>query len=36
MEEWRLIDLGLADPYMAQTFYDAVALAINRGFPKTR
>jgi lipoate-protein ligase A len=30
MEEWRLIDLGLADPYMAQTFYDAVALAINR------
>ncbi|MEM1547171.1 MAG: biotin/lipoate A/B protein ligase family protein [Candidatus Methanomethylicia archaeon] len=31
MEEWRLIDLGFADPYMAQTFYDAVALAINRG-----
>ncbi len=31
MEEWRLIDLGLAEPYMAQTFYEAVAEGINRG-----
>lgn len=31
MEEWRLIDLGKAEPYMAQTFYEAVAYAIDRG-----
>ncbi len=32
MENWRLIDLGYAEPYMAQTFYEAVAEALNRGF----
>ena len=30
MENWRLIDLGKADPYSAQTFYEAVAEAIHR------
>ena len=30
MEQWRLIDLGKADPYMAQTFYEAVAEAVHR------
>jgi len=31
MESWRLIDLGRAEPLAAQTFYEAVALAISRG-----
>lgn len=31
MEEWRLIDLGSAEPLIAQGFYEAVALAIDRG-----
>jgi len=31
MESWRLIDLGRAEPLIAQTFYEAVALAIDRG-----
>jgi len=31
MENWRLIDLGMAEPYVAQCFYEAVALAIDRG-----
>jgi len=30
LEKWRLIDLGKADPYMAQTFYEAVAEAVHR------
>jgi lipoate-protein ligase A len=30
MEIWRLIDLGRAEPLEAQTFYEAVALAISR------
>jgi len=25
MEVWRLIDLGMAEPLLAQTFYEAVA-----------
>ncbi|KON31519.1 hypothetical protein AC482_00585 [miscellaneous Crenarchaeota group-15 archaeon DG-45] len=29
MEIWRLIDLGKAEPYMAQTFYEAVAQAVD-------
>ena len=31
MEEWRLIDLGFAEPLIAQAFYEAVAIAIDRG-----
>jgi lipoate-protein ligase A len=31
MESWRLIDLGRTEPLAAQTFYEAVALAISRG-----
>ncbi len=31
MEEWRLIDLGTAEPYVAQTFYEAVAHAVDGG-----
>ena len=31
MEEWRLIDLGSAEPLIAQGFYEAVALAVDRG-----
>ncbi len=31
MEEWRLIDLGSAEPLIAQTFYEAVAEAVHRG-----
>jgi lipoate-protein ligase A len=30
LEKWRLVDLGRADPYMAQTFYEAVAEAVHR------
>jgi len=30
-EEWRLIDLGIAEPLVAQAFYEAVALAVDRG-----
>ena len=30
LEQWRLIDLGKADPYMAQTYYEAVAEAVHR------
>lgn len=30
MEAWRLIDLGLAEPLVAQAFYEAVAEAIHR------
>lgn len=31
MEAWRLIDLGLAEPLVAQAFYEAVAEALHRG-----
>lgn len=31
MERWRLIDLDRAEPLIAQTFYEAVALAVDRG-----
>lgn len=31
MEIWRLIDLGFSEPYIAQTFYEAVAEAVHRG-----
>lgn len=31
MEVWRLIDLGLAEPLVAQAFYEAVAEALHRG-----
>lgn len=31
METWRLIDLGLADPLIAQTFYESVAHAVDKG-----
>jgi len=31
MEVWRLIDLGMAEPFLAQTFYEAVALAVDTG-----
>ncbi|HEX9914346.1 MAG TPA: biotin/lipoate A/B protein ligase family protein [Candidatus Bathyarchaeia archaeon] len=31
MEYWRLIDLGKAEPYTAQAFYEAVAEAVHRG-----
>ena len=30
MEQWRLIDLDYVDPYMAQTFYEAVAEAVHQ------
>lgn len=30
MENWRLIDLGKAEPLVAQTFYEAVAEAVHR------
>lgn len=33
MEVWRLVDPGLAEPYMAQTFYEAVAQAVDGGEP---
>jgi len=31
MEQWRLLDLGYAEPLLAQTFYEAVAEAVHRG-----
>ncbi|MBS7653404.1 MAG: biotin/lipoate A/B protein ligase family protein, partial [Candidatus Bathyarchaeia archaeon] len=31
MEAWRLIDLGLVEPLVAQAFYEAVAEALHRG-----
>jgi lipoate-protein ligase A len=31
LETWRLIDLGKAEPYKAQTFYEAVAEAVHQG-----
>jgi len=31
LESWRFIDLGRAEPLMAQTFYEAVAVAVDRG-----
>jgi lipoate-protein ligase A len=31
VEQWRLIDLGHAEPHTAQTFYEAVAEAVHRG-----
>ncbi|MBS7655613.1 hypothetical protein KEJ50_03835 [Candidatus Bathyarchaeota archaeon] len=31
MERWRLIDLGLLEPFKAQTFYEAVAFAVDKG-----
>jgi lipoate-protein ligase A len=31
LEKWRLLDLGKAEPYTAQTFYEAVAEAVHRG-----
>lgn len=31
METWRLIDLGRAEPIIAQTFYEAVAQAVDDG-----
>ncbi|MGB9622756.1 MAG: lipoyl protein ligase domain-containing protein, partial [Candidatus Bathyarchaeia archaeon] len=31
MELWRLIDLGKVEPYVAQTFYEAVAESVERG-----
>ena len=31
MESWRLIDLGNPDPYVAQSFYEAVAESVERG-----
>ena len=31
MEEWRLIDLGYQEPLMAQCFYEAVAICVDRG-----
>jgi lipoate-protein ligase A len=30
-ENWRLIDLGAPEPLIAQTFYEAVAEAVDRG-----
>jgi lipoate-protein ligase A len=30
MEQWRLLDLGHCEPYVAQTFYEAVAEAVHR------
>ncbi|HID16685.1 TPA: lipoate--protein ligase family protein [Candidatus Bathyarchaeota archaeon] len=31
METWRLIDLGMVEPLKAQTFYEAVASAVDKG-----
>jgi len=31
METWRLIDLGKAEPLIAQTFYEAVARSVDSG-----
>ena len=31
LQTWRFIDLGKTEPYRAQTFYEAVALAVDRG-----
>ncbi|HDI01634.1 MAG TPA: hypothetical protein ENF78_04325 [Candidatus Bathyarchaeota archaeon] len=31
VEEWRLIDLGPQEPYMAQCFYEAVAICVDKG-----
>jgi len=31
MEVWRLIDLGMAEPVLAQTFYEAVAFSVDKG-----
>ena len=31
METWRLLDLGAREPYMAQTFYEAVAKTVGSG-----
>lgn len=31
METWRLIDMGDAEPLMAQTFYESVAHAVDNG-----
>ena len=31
METWRVIDLGRAEPLVAQAFYEAVAEAVHRG-----
>ena len=31
MEDWRLIDLGMAEPYMAQTFYEGIAQTVDEG-----
>jgi len=31
MERWRLLDLGTPEPYVSQTFYEAVAEAVHRG-----
>lgn len=31
METWRLLDLGRAEPLVAQAFYEAVAEAVHRG-----
>jgi lipoate-protein ligase A len=31
MEKWRLIDLDLVEPLKAQTFYEAVASAVDKG-----
>ena len=30
-ESWRLVDLGIAEPLIAQTFYEAVAKAVDEG-----
>lgn len=34
MEVWRLIDLGMAEPLLAQTFYEAVGNEVDRGASK--
>lgn len=31
MEAWRLMDLGMVEPLKAQTFYEAVASAVDKG-----
>ncbi len=31
LEEWRYIDLGNPEPFIAQTFYEAVAKTVSRG-----
>ncbi|MBM3291104.1 hypothetical protein FJY84_00315 [Candidatus Bathyarchaeota archaeon] len=31
IEQWRLIDLGYADPYIAQTFYESIAETVENG-----